>query len=342
MGLRSTARGDRRRWRRARGPALAAVVGLVVGGFGVANLTEASPVGHFASAEGKDRYLAAYDTAMRELPPAQRTLDLRTSYGIVRVYRFAGVHDDEHPLLLLPGRAAGTPMWADNLPSLLRQRSAYVVDLLGEPGMSVQDRPFTGHADQAAWLHEVLAQLPEEQVHVVGHSIGGWTAMNLVVHQPEKVASLTLIEPVLVFADLTLEAVVRSIPASLPWLPKGWRDDFNSWTAGGAPVEDEPLADLIEVGMHTYRLEVPTPTRIDRQDLAALGVPTLVILAEESAMHDAQPAAKVARQTLRDASVEVYPGASHAVIGEQPDQIAADLAEHLAGLDRLSGGAGGG
>ena len=86
----------------------------------------------------------------------------------MRVYRFAGAHDDLPPLLLLPGRAAPTPVWADNLPGFLALRSVYTVDLLGEPGLSVQDRPIESDADQAAWLHEVIAQLPEPAVHVVG------------------------------------------------------------------------------------------------------------------------------------------------------------------------------
>jgi pimeloyl-ACP methyl ester carboxylesterase len=161
---------------------------------------------------------------------------------------------------------------------LLALRSVYTIDLLGEPGMSVQDRPITDDLDQAAWLHDVLALLPEQRIHVAGLSIGGWTAMNLAVHRPEKIASLTLIEPVFVFARMSVEAIVRSIPASVPWLPKKMRDDFNGWTAGGAPVEDEPVARMIEAGM-TYRLKLPIPGVIDEARIAALDIPTLVIFA---------------------------------------------------------------
>ena len=150
-------------------------------------------------------------------------------------------------------------MWADNLPGLLALRSVYTIDLLGEPGLSIQDRPLETDADQAAWLHEVIAQLPEPAVHVVGLSIGGWTAMNLAVHRPQKIASLTLIEPVFVFTSMSVEAILRSIPASVPWLPRKLRDDFNSWTAGGAPVEHEPVGDMIEAGMAAYRLKLPVP-----------------------------------------------------------------------------------
>ncbi len=296
-------------------------------------LGDGAPVGHFASAADQVRFLAAYDRAMTRLPQPQQIRDLRTRYGFVRIYRFTGAHDDRPPLLLLPGRAAPTPVWADNLPLLLALRSVYTVDLLGEPGLSVQSRAIANDDDQAAWLHEVLQQLPEPRVHVVGLSIGGWTAMNLAVHRPARIASVTLIEPVFVFTSMSVTAILRSIPASVPWLPRKLRDDFNSWTANGAPVEHEPVAEMIEAGMQTYRLKLPIPGVIDPQAMAASSVPTLVILAAESRMHDAPAAADVARRVLEHGTVKVYLGTSHAINGERPKEIAADIAAHLARAD---------
>jgi pimeloyl-ACP methyl ester carboxylesterase len=290
---------------------------------------DGSPVGHFGSAADKARFVAAYDRAMTALPAPQQVRDIRTGYGIVRVYRFAGANDDRAPLLLLPGRAAPTPVWADNLAGFLALRSVYTVDLLGEPGLSVQDRPLETDLDQAAWLSELIAQLPEPAVHVVGLSIGGWTAANLAVHRPEKIASVTLIEPVFVFVNMSVEAILRSIPASLPWLPRKLRDDFNSWTAGGAPVEHEPVGDMIEAGMATYRLKLPVPGLPDPARIEALPMPMLVILAGRSPMHDAEAAAAEARRRLPRGTVKVYPGASHAINGERPGEIAADVAAHL-------------
>jgi pimeloyl-ACP methyl ester carboxylesterase len=315
---------------------LALVVALLVAlaAAGIWWLDDGSSVGHYASPGDRDRFMAAYATAMRALPAPQWTRDLRTTFGTVRVYRFVGRHDDRAPLLLLPGRAAPTPVWADNLPGLLALRSVYALDLLGEPGYSVQERPLATDADQAAWLHEVLQQLPEPRVHVVGLSIGGWTATNLAVHHPEKIASLTLIEPVLVFAPMSTEAILRSIPASVPWLPRSWRDAFNSWTAGGAPVEHEPVAEMIEAGMQTYRLKLPVPSEIDPRRIPGIQVPVLVILAGASPMHDAQAAAQAARRVLGHGTVKVYPGTSHAITGERPAEIAADIAALLERAER--------
>jgi pimeloyl-ACP methyl ester carboxylesterase len=86
---------------------------------------------------------------------------------------------------------------------------------------------------------------------------------------------------------------------------------------------------MIEAGMMTYRLKLPIPSVIDETRIAALEVPTLVIVAGRSPMHDAQAVAATARRLLRRGTVKVYPGTSHAISGERPDAIAADIAAHL-------------
>jgi pimeloyl-ACP methyl ester carboxylesterase len=313
----------RRRWRAA--VAVAAVLALI----GWLALRDTTPVGHFTSAAGKDRFVAAYERAMAQLPRPDATLDVRTTFGVVRLYRFTGADPQQPPLVLLPGRAAASPLWADNLPSLRQLRTVYTVDLLGEPGASVQDRPIESDEDQAQWLTQVLQQLPEPQVHLVGWSIGGWTALNTAVRRPAKIAGVVLIDPAATFADLPLELIVRSLPASVRWLPKRFRDDFNSWTAGGAPVRDEPVADMIEAGMQHYALDLPTPARFGAAQLQALDARVLVILAGASVMHDAAEAKRYAEANLRHRTVLLYEGASHAVNGEQPDRIAADIAAFL-------------
>ncbi len=305
---------------------IAAILAVVLAGWWAVRTP--SPVGYFTSAAAQDRFLRAYDRAMDDLPPPDRTLDIRTGYGVVRVYHFASAGPGA-PLLLLPGTMSASPVWADNLPSLLRLRSVYIVDLLGEPGLSVQQRPISTPRDHAQWLHEMLLSLPEPQVHLVGLSIGGWTAMNLVLHRPQKLASVTLIEPVRVYADLSFGAIVRSIGASVRWLPKSFRDDFASWTANDAPVDDVPVARMIEAGMKSYVSRKSGPTLLTEKQLAGVRIPTLTLLAGKSRMHDTGDASSVAGRT--SATVIVYADASHAINGEYPDRIASDLDTFLAG-----------
>jgi pimeloyl-ACP methyl ester carboxylesterase len=310
----------------------ALTVTVLVAGAAVIALRTPSPVGHWDGAEGFDRYLAAYEETFEDLPDPDEVHDVRTDYGVVRVYRFASTREDgsdhdgttEHdtssapvdPLVLLPGRSSGTPVWADNLPSLQDVGDVYAIDLLGEPGLSVQSRPIESDADQAAWLDQTLAQLPEDRFHLVGLSIGGWTAANLATHTTQHVAGLTLLDAPLVFDDLPLGTVLRTIPVAFTWAPRAWRDSFNSYTAGGAPVEDVPVA---------YRLRLPAPARIDEERLTGIDVPVLALIAGRSVMHDPAVAAATATRVMGAEQVHVYDDASHALNGEYPQEIAADI-----------------
>lgn len=309
--------------------ALVLVAGVVAGWF----LHRSPPVGQWNSANGYQDYLAKYDLAMKELPAPTAVRDVRTDYGVVRVYRFDGSGPFK-PLVLLPGTMSGSPVWADNLPSLLTLGDVYTVDLLGEPGLSVQSRPIETDEDKAAWLDQTLAGLPDKRFNVVGLSIGGWTATNLALHRPERIATLTTLDPVSVYGDIPLETAVRSLPAAVKWLPKSWRDSFNSYTAGGAPVEDLPVADMIESGMKNYTIRQSQPHRISEARLGELRMPVLAIIAGRSVMHDPAKARATADRALRDKTVKYYPEASHAINGEYPGEIAADLRAFLTANDR--------
>ena len=292
-------------------------------------LRSPSPVGHWRSADGYDAFQDAYAEAMAEMPEPDQTLDLRTDFGMVRVYHFAGTGTDRgnsaDPLMLINGQGSASPAWADNMADLLTLGDVYTIDLLGHPGMSVQERPITDNADQAMWLDQALAQLPEDRFHFVGLSIGGWTATNYATRHPEMVASLSLIDPVFTFATISAGFMVRSIPASIPWLPKSWRNGFNSWIAGGEETEEYAVGRMIDAGQEHYATKVPAPERISEEALSNLDVPVLAIIAGDSVVHDAQAAAQTAERTLTHGTVAFYEGASHAVAGQEAQRVAADI-----------------
>ena len=135
--------------RRRRLVASLAAVGCVVLGAVLAGAVAGPGVGHFRSAADRERYLAAYAEAMTALPAPSQVRDLPTSFGTVRVYRFDGAGEGA-PILALPGTSSGVPVLADNLPGLLEHRDVYALDLLGEPGLSVQGTPVRSAAEQAA------------------------------------------------------------------------------------------------------------------------------------------------------------------------------------------------
>ena len=108
-----------RRLRRAVTAAVCALaVAQVVGWFVVA-----PRVGQFRGEAERDAYLDAYTEAFTRMPTPTRTLDVRTSFGTVRAYEWANPAATGDPVVLLPGRGSGVPMWSENLPSLRARRT---------------------------------------------------------------------------------------------------------------------------------------------------------------------------------------------------------------------------
>ncbi|MCQ6557188.1 alpha/beta fold hydrolase [Paenibacillus mendelii] len=290
-----------------------------------------STIGHFTSDEGEQDFQSAYQEAMSLLPQPVDTRDIETEFGTVRIYYFTK-EENKHkePILLLPGRSSSTPMWEPNLEGLMGERPVYTIDLLGEPGMSVQTKEIKTQEDQAQWLHEVLTSLDVDNVHLMGVSIGGWTTMNLLRYNPEKIASVSLLDPVFVFQPISIKMILASIPASVPFVPKFIREKMLSYIAGGAKADDsEPIAKLIESGMRNYKLKLPGPDQISDEELKSISVPVLAIMAENSTMHNSEQAVAQGKKLVQDIDIMNWPNASHAINGEFADEINTRILEFV-------------
>lgn len=291
-------------------------------------------IGHFRSDAARARFLATYERCLADLPPYDQTFDIPTSFGTVRVYRFPG--PEGPPVVLLPGRNASTPMWGDNLPGLLAHRTVFTVDLLGEPGLSVQERELTGAEDQAQWFDEMLAGLPLTAPHLMGVSFGGWSATNYAVRRPGRVTSLTLLDPVMTFAPIPIRTMLTIIPMGLPaaTVPEALRRRVLKWLSGGTEVDDSiPAAALIASGTRDFVLSQPAPTLFTAEQLRALDIPLLAFIAGRSVIHDAERAAATAREVLPRGKIELWSDASHAINGEYPEKIAEMAAAFWAEVD---------
>ena len=262
---------------------------------------------------------------MAELPPYSESFDIATSFGTVRAYRFDGPGglSDGPPVVLLPGRSGSTPMWRDNIPQLLARRTLFGLDLLGEAGMSVQHKPIRDAADEAQWLDETLAGLGLDSAHLLGVSIGGWTAVNAAIHRPARIASVALLDPVMTFAPVPAKAVAASLALFLP-VPRQLRRRVLSWIAGGADIDQsQPEEQLLSAAAKCFAIDKAMPKLFTDDQLRSLQRPTLVLIAGRSVMLDPARALATARRLLPQGQIELWPDASHAINGEYPDEIAA-------------------
>jgi pimeloyl-ACP methyl ester carboxylesterase len=97
------------------------------------------------------------------------------------------------PVLFLHG-AGGRPAW---LPFFEKLSQRYEVLVPEHPGFGTSDNPsWIRHVrDLAMYYLDVLDSAYQKPVHLIGHSLGGWTAAELAVRNCTRLASLTLLAP---------------------------------------------------------------------------------------------------------------------------------------------------
>ncbi|MFI4937075.1 MAG: alpha/beta fold hydrolase [Candidatus Berkiellales bacterium] len=113
------------------------------------------------------------------------------------------VHGSGAPLLLLHGLGSSTLDWENQLEFFSKKYQVIAFDLRGHGQSAKPDEPYTVKlfAEDTA---ELIRTLIKESTHVVGHSLGGMIAFQLVLDFPELVKSLCIINsaPAVIFPSL--------------------------------------------------------------------------------------------------------------------------------------------
>lgn len=291
-------------------------------------------VGHFRSAEGRREYLEYYRQAMETMPAPSQTQDVATSFGTVRVYTWAGGGEQgAPPVVLLPGRTSGAPMWSANVPLLARSRRVIALDALGDAGMSVQSAPLTSVEDQAAWVDEVISAVAPEGAHLVGHSFGGATAAVYARLHPDRVRSLTLLEPVFTFAYPPAGIMAWTMAASVPALPESWRNRALERIGGERLSGADPMELMITAGAESFDASLPTPSPLTDEEAEALTMPVYLAIAGSGSVAGGSRAAERAQEVLPRASIQVWDGATHSLPMQEAEPLTPVLEQFWAQAD---------
>ncbi|WP_127904343.1 acetoin dehydrogenase dihydrolipoyllysine-residue acetyltransferase subunit [Solirhodobacter olei] len=194
-------------------------------GLDLRRLGASSPSGRI-----KLRDLPAQGTLVESRPVAALPVDDNGPLSVYRSGRESGV-----PILLIHGFGADAVSWSPIERELARQAPVIRLDLPNH-GQSPHRR-VGRFANLARDITKAFDDLCVEDVHLVGHSLGGASALALADVRPRRVASLTLIAPGGLGPRIDgefIEGLARaSCPDSLgPWLrhmvcdPKMIGDDF--------------------------------------------------------------------------------------------------------------------
>lgn len=317
--------------------AAVALAGLVIDK-AVTVINPAPTVGHWRSQQGYESYRAAYDDVMATVPTPTRTHDVKTEYGSVRVYEWAAdddAPDSRLPVVFLPGIRSGAPMWGDNLTHWIGKRTVYAMDAIGDAGMSTHAIGFHSFGDQAEWVEQTLAGIDLDRAHLVGHSFGGAIATTHALKYPARVASLTLLEPVMVLQGLPVSTYLWSAMLLLP-MPQAWKDRALA-EIGGVTVaevqERTPMSVMIDEGSKHYKAVTLVPQTLTDKQWRSMKMPIRIDIAADKSLTGGTEAADRARR-LGIAPVTVRPNTTHSLPMQAADELGGELPHYWAEHDR--------
>jgi pimeloyl-ACP methyl ester carboxylesterase len=198
-------------------------------------------------------------------------------------------------------------------------------NLLGYDTPWPDGKPFHFRED----VEHLAAQLTEP-AHVVGHSYGGFLALQLALAHPELVRSLSLYEPV-AFALLTdaERADVDNVSGATGDI-ESWLERFVDWWNGPgawAALAEPTKAAFRAVGWKVSQ-EVASLAADQTESYASITVPTLLLAGEQTRAVERLVVEKLAR-VLPNASVQLFPGLGHMGPIVAPALINAAIKTHI-------------
>jgi pimeloyl-ACP methyl ester carboxylesterase len=264
-----------------------------------------SPAG---GARTDERYLHAYDKVLSKWPEEVEVRDIAGRFGSTRV-NVCGRRDGR-ALVLLHGGGATSTVWFANISALSLDHRIYAIDTLGDAGRSAADGADLRRPEQLMeWLEGVLDGLGLEAVDLVGHSYGGWIALSFTIHAPHRIRSLALLDPTGCFAGFSPRYLAHAVPALLR--PSAVRmGSLLRWETANAEL-DPDWFDLFCLGAEFVKAPVVTGPKPSADQVGKLDMPTLVVLAGRSRVHDVRVVERNVRKRMPQASIFLLPRASH-------------------------------
>lgn len=255
------------------------------------------------------------------MPPVASTIEVN---GLPLALRRAG---RGRPVLFLHG-TDGLGEWPQFLETLARRYEVLAPD---HPGFG--DTPVAPWIDDisdlAYFYLDAIAALELTEIRLIGHSLGGWIALEMAVRSTARLHSLTLIDAAGIHVKGVAKADIFLIDpeeqARLVYADAALAEAAAS-RAAAEKYHDEAIRNRIASARLGWQPRFFNP-RLERW-LHRIDVPAHIVWGENDRF--IPPAyAEAFRRLIPNASLAIVPGAGHLPHVERPDLVARSLAAFL-------------
>ncbi len=244
----------------------------------------------YRSTMGEEKIKKKYQELLRHWPVEKRELCLDTSLGPTFV--IASGNEGKPPLILLHGACGNSIMWLKQIQSYLQNYRIFAIDIVGEPNLSINERPKTQGQVYVQWLEEICQQLELKQISIVGFSLGAWIACQFTAKHPDRIDRLALLSPSGV-VKLRKRLRFKYFLVTLCMGPWGRRWLLRRLMQKQADVN---TAELTELTIRYFKPRSWALPRLFKQAMPPLYCPVLVMLGGKDAFYSPD---KILRRLVR-------------------------------------------
>ena len=261
------------------------------------------------------------DAAIAKSALNYEKLDVETSFGRTRV--LAAGHSEKHlqPLVYVPGaRTCGAFLALSNQLQILRgEYRIYLLDVVGQVGMSDGDCPSLKDASYGVWLDEVCRKLDIERAVFVGASFGGQIIMKLAAVAPERIEKAVLMNPIgfsnVSFSPLSLYRMLAPVLFPNRKTVESFLDHIVFAPNDGITRETKKrVADFMENAVVNFQFGGEYPSKMQEAEIKKLVAETHLIVGELDGLIPFQKTIKRAEDLLPNLkTVERFPEQAHGI-----------------------------
>lgn len=185
------------------------------------------------------------------------------------------------PLVMVHGAMASSAHMLVETAPLLSTYRVYSIDTLGQSPKTPHERPSVKNNDYGIWLAEVLDGLGLSRVPIIAVSWGGFTAIRLAAHAPERIEKLALLVPAGMVNGYAWAGITKMMIPMTMWKMFPSEARFRKFAENLLTTMDDEWLPYLHDAFSSFNMDMRIPKLATPDELAGFKAPVLVIAGDQ-------------------------------------------------------------
>jgi pimeloyl-ACP methyl ester carboxylesterase len=240
------------------------------------------------------KMLEWYERFRARLPVPTESRTVATRFGDTHV--LVGGPPTAPPIVVVHGAMASSAHVMVELAPLLSRYRVHAVDVIGQSVKTPHARPSVKTNDYGIWLADVLDTLELPPVPVIAISWGGFAAIRLAAHAPERIERLALLVPAGIVNGYAWQGVTKLMVPMMLWRMFPSRARFETFAKNLLTTTDDDWLPYLHDAFQSFNMDMRVPMLARPEELTAFRAPVLVISGDSDVSFPGTKLAKRARE----------------------------------------------